>query len=349
MGGEMSRLWSPGGTGRGWHRSGVAERDPWDAAVKALDGSVLQSWAWGEWYWHGGFTIERVRVDGPHGTGLAQLLVWPHDSVAQAYLPRGPVLSANRVAVARALFTTVDEVCERYRPLTLTVEPPASLTGTEKATRFARGEERWCCPSRTMVVPLVDDESLLRRMRKKTRQQVRRSERRGIRVEQVIPNDASLMTFYGLLEETARRTEFDIEPLSYYESFMRHLADEAVLLFARTEAGVAAVLIMTCFGHEAIAHFSASSTKLREPGTTAYLYFEAMRLARAHGCTRFDLWGLPDEDPPPVEGGQPRGSRGGDWRGLYHFKMGLGGDVVASPPTLECRYPVRRWLPWRRN
>lgn len=344
----MSRLWPPGGTARGWHRSGVAERGPWDAAVKALGGSVLQSWAWGEWYRHGGVAIERVRVDGPHGTGLAQLLVWPHGSLAQAYLPRGPVLSADGVAVARALFTAVDQVCERYRPLTLTVEPLASLTSIEKATRFARGEERWCCPSRTMVVPLLDDESLLRRMRKKTRQQVRRSERLGIRVEQVVPNAASLMTFYALLEETARRTEFDIEPLSYYESFMRHLADEAILLFARTEGGVAAGLIITCFGHEAIAHFGASSTKLRVPGSTAYLYFEAMRLARARGCTRFDLWGLPDEDPPLVEGVHPQGSRGGDWRGIHHFKVGLGGDVVASLPPLERRYPIRWASRWRR-
>jgi peptidoglycan pentaglycine glycine transferase (the first glycine) len=320
--------------------SHIVERGPWDAAVRALDGSVLQSWAWSEWYRHGGFAVERVRVDDPHGTGLAQLLIWPHGPVAEAHLPRGPVLSTDEVAPA--LFTAVDEVCERYRPLTLTVELAASPTGMENAARFESGEERWCCPSRTMVVPLLEDESLLGRMRKKTRQQVRRSERRGTKVEQAVPNAANLMTFYALLEETSRRTEFDIQPLSYFESFMRHLADEAVLLFARAEGGVAAGLIITCFGHEAIAHFGASSTELRAPGTTAYLYFQAMRLARARGCTRFDLWGLPDEDPPPVEGAQPQGSRGGDWRGIQHFKVGLGGYVVAFPPPLKRRYALQR-------
>jgi peptidoglycan pentaglycine glycine transferase (the first glycine) len=320
--------------------SHVAERGPWDAAVKALDGSVLQSWDWGEWYGHGGFAIERVRVEGPQGTGLAQLLIRPHGPVAKAHLPRGPVLSTD--AAAGVLLTTVDKVCERYRPLDLTIEPPASSTSIEKAAGFARTGERWCCPSRTMVVPLLDDESLLRRMRKKTRQQVRRSGRRGIRVEKVVPNAANLITFYALLEETSRRTEFDIQPLSYYESFMRHLADESVLLFARAEGGVAAALVITCFGHEAIAHFGASSTQLRAPGTTAYLYFQAMRLARARGCTRFDLWGLPDEDPPPVEGDQPQGSRSGDWRGIHHFKVGLGGNVVAFPPPLEQRFTLQR-------
>src|ERR687897_93262 len=74
------------GTARGWSQSSVVERSRWDSAVKALDGGVLQSWAWGEWYRHYGFTVERVRVDGPHGTGLAQVMVWPHGPVAEARL-----------------------------------------------------------------------------------------------------------------------------------------------------------------------------------------------------------------------------------------------------------------------
>jgi peptidoglycan pentaglycine glycine transferase (the first glycine) len=338
---------------RGRRGSSVAERSDWDAAVRALDGSVLQSWAWGEWYRHGGFEVERIRVDGPEGTGLAQVLIWPHGPPAEARLARGPVLSgSDKAAVARELFAAVDEVCERHQPLTLTVEPPAPLplAGTGEAAGFVRGAERWCCPGRTVMVPLLHDEGLLRRMRKKTRQQVRWPERRGVTVERVAPGAAGLMTFYALLSDTSRRTEFSIEPLSYYEHFMRHLADEAILLFARTKGGVAAGLIITCFGNEAISHFGGSSTKLRVPGATAYLYFEAMRLARAQGCTRFDLWGIPDEDPPPVAGSRPQGSRGGDWQGIHHFKMGLGGDVVAYPPLLERRYPAPpRWALWRRG
>ncbi len=340
-----------GAAAPGWRRSSVAERGRWDATVKALDGSVLQSWAWGQWYRHWGFTVERIRVDGPTGTGLAQILVWPHGPVAEARLARGPVLSGrDKAAVARELFAAIDEVCERHRPLTLTVEPsaPLPLRDAEGASGFVRGAGRWCCPGRTVVVPLLDDEALLRRMRKKTRQQVRRPERRGVTVEQLTPDAAGLMTLYALLQDTARRTEFSIEPLSYYEGFVRHLADEAILLFARTEGGVAAGLLITCFGHEAISHFGGSSSELRVPGATACLYFEAMRLARARGCTRFDLWGVPDEDPPAVEGARPQGSRGGDWRGIHHFKMGLGGDLVAYPPLLERRYSARqRWAPWR--
>jgi hypothetical protein len=177
------------GTAGGWHRSSVAERGEWDAAVQRLGGSVLQSWAWGEWYRHGGFEVERVRVDGPHGAGLAQVLIWSHGPAAEARLARGPVLSGDRAGAAQALFAAVDKVCERHRPLTLTVEPPGPvpLTGTAEA-EFVLGAERWCCPGRTVEVHLLDDQTLLRRMRKKTRHQVRRPERRGVTVDQVAPD-----------------------------------------------------------------------------------------------------------------------------------------------------------------
>jgi peptidoglycan pentaglycine glycine transferase (the first glycine) len=342
-----------GGAARGWRRSGVAERGEWDAAVKELNGGVHQSWAWGEWYRHWGFEVERIRVDGPQGTGLAQVLIWPHGP--DAHLARGPILSGeDEAVVARELFAAVDEVCEgRQRPLTLTVEPPTPipLGGGEQAAGFVRAAGRWCCSGRTVVVPLLDDEAMLRRMRKKTRQQVRGAKRRGVVVYSG-RGEAGLATFYALVQDTGRRNEFPIEEPSYYEYFMRHLADEALLLLARTEGGVATGLIVTCFGNEAISHFGGSSTELRVPGVTAYLYFEAMRLARARGCTRFDMWGVPDEDPPPPDGAHPRGSRGGDWGGIHHFKAGFGGDLVRFPPPLERRYPRRprrRWALWRRG
>ena len=342
-----------GGAGRGWRRSRVAERGEWDAAVKALDGSVLQSWAWGEWqYASGGYEVERIRVEGPQGTGLAQVLISRHGP--EAYLAWGPVLSGeDEAAVARELFAAVDEVLEgRQRPLTLTVEPPTPLplAGSEEATGFVRGAKRWAINDRTVVVPLLDDEALLAQMSKRRRYDVRLGQRRGV-VVYAGRGEAGLATFYRLLEETARRTEFSIQEPSYYESFMRDLAEEAVLLLARTEEGVAAGAIITCFGNEATWQFGASSTELRVPGATAYLQYESMRLARARGCTRYDMWGILEEDPPPVTGDPPR-SRGEDFKGVHQFKLGFGGDMVAYPPPLERRYPMRRpgrWALWRRN
>ncbi len=327
-------------------RSSGAERSRWDAAVQELGGSVLQSWQWGEWYRHKGWQVERVQVAGPHGRGLAQILIRPRGRATVARLPMGPVLGGDGPAVARELFAAVDEVCARHHPLTLTIDPPTPLPRTAtlgETPGFVQGTKRWWGPSRTVVVPLLDDQALLDQMHPKTRYNVRLAQRRGVVVEQAEADATTLATFYALLQETARRNEFTVKPLGYYEDYLRYLADETVLLFAHTKEGVAAGLIMTCFGTEAIYRFGASSSERRVTGATAYLQYEAMRRARARGCTRYDLWGIPRKDPPPLSGNNLPGSRGGDWQGLYHFKVGFGGDIVTNPPPLEQHYPARRY------
>lgn len=330
------------GGSQSWRRSSVADRRRWDAAISVLGGSVLQSWAWGEWYREGGFRVERVKVEGPGGTGLAQFLVWPHGPVAEGHLARGPVVVGDVEAVTHELVVAIDDVCDRYRPLSLTVESPAPLPPLGRTEEVESGEqgERWCCPGRSVIVPLLDDTTLLQRMRPDKRHRIRQAQRTGITVEQSDPNTSMLEHFYVLLQETAERNQFAIEPLAYYQDFLRVLGDQVLLLFARSEDRIAAGAIITCFGKEATYHFGASSTDRRAHGATVYLQYEAMRLARRLGCTHYDLWGIPDEDPPPVRGDETPGSRGGDWSGLYHFKLGLGGEIITFPEPFMRHYPA---------
>jgi len=52
---------------------------------------------------------------------------------------------------------------------------------------------------------------------------------------------------------------------------------------------------------------------------TYFLQWEAMKRAKARGCTVYDLWGAPDvfDESDPM------------W-GVYRFKEGLGGKVVRT-------------------
>jgi lipid II:glycine glycyltransferase (peptidoglycan interpeptide bridge formation enzyme) len=66
-----------------------------------------------------------------------------------------------------------------------------------------------------------------------------------------------------------------------------------------------------------------------------------MKWAREARCERYDLWGIPDVDPESVStdaGDEVAGTKGDDWRGLYRFKTGFGGEIVGYPPVLERRY-----------
>jgi lipid II:glycine glycyltransferase (peptidoglycan interpeptide bridge formation enzyme) len=86
--------------------------------------------------------------------------------------------------------------------------------------------------------------------------------------------------------------------------------------------------------------YGGSSSVHRAHGAAFVIQFEAMRWAREAGSRVYDLWGIPAEDPQPSEGAVDHvsGSKGDDWRGLYKFKTGFGGEIVAYPSSLERRY-----------
>ncbi len=319
----------------------TAEREEWDDALRRGGGHLLQSWRWGTFKERYGWRAERVRVDGPRGSAMAQVLFKHRGPVSLAYVPRGPLILGDE-ETARHLFTALDDVCRRHRALSLIVEcdRPLPLAGGYRKAGFIRGPEH-IQPSRTVKVPLLDDEALLNQMHQKTRYNVRLAQRRGVVLRRAAANADTLETFYDLLRDTADRNAFGIHERGYYDDFMRIFGDAAVLLFAIVEEVPAAGLIAARFGEEAIYMYGASSTRYRAHGAGFYLQYEAMRWARENGCSRYDLWGIPAHDPPSTEvdeGDRVAGTRGDDWRGLYEFKVRFGGEIVRYPPTLERRY-----------
>ena len=66
--------------------------------------------------------------------------------------------------------------------------------------------------------------------------------------------------------------------------------------------------------------YGASTGQHRQFMPNHFLQWAAMSRARLRGCTRYDLWGAPDEftEADPM------------W-GVFRFKEGLGGQVVRTP------------------
>ena len=210
-----------------------AEHRAWDDAVRRGRGHLLQSWRWGAFKELQGWRVERACVNTSAGLGLAQVLFRYRGPVSVGYLPRGPVLDSDDPRLATHLFAAVDDVCRERRAITLVVEPDRSLpfVGRYRDAGFVRGPAH-IQPGRTVKVPLLEDEALLNQMHQKTRYNVRLAQRRGVTAVQAAPDDESLGTFYGLLDDTATRNEFGIHPPSYYADFLRVFGDDAILLFA---------------------------------------------------------------------------------------------------------------------
>jgi peptidoglycan pentaglycine glycine transferase (the first glycine) len=304
---------------------------------------LLQTWAWGDLKHRHGWLPERALVENSDGVALAQVLFRHKGPVSIGYVPRGPLLVGDGDALWPELCKVVDHMARRHRTISIIFEPdaPMQLSGRFFDHGLVKGPEHFQ-PVRTVKVPLGDDEALLNRMHQKTRYNVRLAARRGVEFRTLPPTRENIAEFYQLMQDTSQRNEFGIHSLDYYADFLELFGNDAVLMGAWSDEGhLAAMLISAAFGSEAIYMYGASSTRHRAHGAAFALQFEAMKWARERGATRYDLWGIPVEDPESAadkEADRIAGSKGEDWRGLYRFKVGFGGNIHRYPPTMERRY-----------
>jgi lipid II:glycine glycyltransferase (peptidoglycan interpeptide bridge formation enzyme) len=310
----------------------------WNAHLTRLGGHLLQSWQWGEFKRKHGWSVERVAVGDDETKAMAQILFRERGPVSVAYIPRGPALSDSNGPSANHLMERIKAVCKRRRALYIIVEPdgfgerePLARLGFVEAAAHIQ-------PARTVKIPLLSDDELLAQMHQKTRYSVRLAPRRGVTIKRSPWDDVeALDVFFGLLRDTSVRNDFGIHDKDYYVDFMEQFRDDAVLLLSYIDEAPAAGLISARFGDEAIYMYGGSSSANRAHGAAFYLQFEAMRWAREAGSLRYDLWGIPEKDPESMgdSASAVAATKGDDWRGLYRFKTGFGGEIVNYPPPLE--------------
>src|SRR4051794_11589504 len=312
----------------------------WDAAVLANGGHLLQGWNWGAFKSEFGWNIERVAVSSGDRSATAQILFRSRGPVSVGYIPRGPAVPDDDPEIAQAMINRIDAVSRKRRALYTIFEIDRALPfdGTFRAHLFVRGPER-IQPARTVKVALLPDDQLLAQMRQNTRYSVRLAIRRNVTVCRG-GESYGVDDFYRLLADTSDRNKFGIHARGYYARFLDLFGDKAISIYAQSDGHLAAALIGARFGDEAIYMYGASSTEYRQHGAAFLLQYEAMRWARDNGCKRYDLWGIPRDDPGSVSdsGDSIAGTKGNDWRGLFRFKTGFGGEIVDYPPSLERRY-----------
>jgi lipid II:glycine glycyltransferase (peptidoglycan interpeptide bridge formation enzyme) len=246
-----------------------------------------------------------------------------------AYVPRGPVLDFADDAVAARLWAAVHDVARSRRAILLKVEPELP-DDTDLAARFRgwgfRPSPQTVQPRRTIWVDLTaDEESILSRMKSKTRYNVRLAGRRGVRVREGAADDVG--AFYALMQETGARDGFPVHSRAYYQAAYGLFvpANLARLFLAFYENELLGGLMAFACGRKAWYFYGASSGRHRNRMPSYRLQWQAMRWAKARGCTAYDLWGIPDEDEATLEA-QFTERRDGLW-GVYRFKRGFGGRV----------------------
>jgi lipid II:glycine glycyltransferase (peptidoglycan interpeptide bridge formation enzyme) len=319
------------------------ERTRWDAFVAAHPcGHLLQSFAWGEL--KAAFAWEPLRlalVEGGEIYAGAQVLFRRVPLLSMAYVPRGPVLDWENEAALNLLLQGIAEASHSRRAVFLKIEPNLPDAPSFHARMLSLGfRSAWTVqPRSTLLVDLTrSEEDLLAGMRKHTRYGIRLARREAVGVRPATGPE-EVARFYDLLRETARRKHFRIHPLSYYRRVYSLFNDpgQAALLFAEREGEILAALWVVAFGPEAIYMYAAS----RNQGYMApsLLLWEAIRWAKAGGCTHCDLWGIPNRAAAGAHLAPIPQSEVSDplW-GVYIFKRGFGGRLARTVGAYDLPY-----------
>ncbi len=310
---------------------------------------MLQSSCWGELKTDFGWRVVRVVQEGCGAQVLFRRLPL---GFSLAYIPKGPVGSSSGWI---ELWKEVDLVCRRERAILLIIEPNLFVEELESAFEMPPDgfspAIQYIQPPRTIVIDISGEESeILARMKQKTRYNIRLAQKRGV----VVQPAQDLALFHRLMKETGERDGFGVHSLDYYQKAydLFHPLGKCELLFASYRSEPIAALMVFAQGNTAWYFYGASSDLYREFMPTYLLQFEAMLWGRAKGCSKYDLWGVPDEDQATLEDGFLH-RKDGLW-GVYRFKRGFGGELRRSVDPWQriyqpLFYPFYHWWVQRRE
>jgi lipid II:glycine glycyltransferase (peptidoglycan interpeptide bridge formation enzyme) len=255
-----------------------------------------------------------------------------------AYCPKGPLLDWSKSELQEDILRSLASIANQQDAIFLKIDPELVIgTGTPgdedsdenvsigpildswRASGWRPSDEQIQFKN-TMIIPLEqDEETLLMDMKSKTRYNVRLAGRRGVEVRRGSLKDLDLL--YRMYAETSVRDGFVIRHKAYYAdawgSFIE--AELAQPFIAEVEGQPVAGMIAYRFGDTVYYLYGMSIDKHREKMPNYLLQWEAMRWAKEQGCTRYDLWGAPDE----IDKHDPM-------YGVYRFKHGFGAKLVRT-------------------
>ena len=330
-----------------FHVSRLSPPD-WNSTLSTLPTPhVLQTWEWGEFKSRYGWRPARyLWLEGEHPRAAASLLTrrLGRLPLAVAYVPKGPVLDYGDAALLDQVLSDLEHTARQARALFVKIDPDvrAGTAAGNGVVELLR--RRGWRPSREQVqfrnTVLLDltrsSDDMLAAMKQKWRYNVRLAARQGVTARLGTPADLPLL--YDLYAETAARDGFVIRPREYYRDAWGAFIEAGLAqpLIAEVAGEAVAMVIVFRLAGRAWYMYGASRSAHRDKMPNHLLQWEAMRWARARGCTEYDLWGVPDEDEATLEANFE--TRHDDLWGVYRFKRGFGGQLRRSVGAWERVY-----------
>lgn len=320
----------------------MIERSDYEGFLEARpEANFLQSWQWGSLHKSLGDKVVRCGVkDGSKLVGVWTGII--KDARRGRYLevPGGPLIDWSNSELVSQAMRSLRDIAKRYRCVFVRMRPQQeesddvfhilSGSGAKRSPMHLHAEH-------TNILDIsADEDEILAGMRRQTRYEVRRVEKRGVKIESRTPTEADINEFYGIQMDTAKRHHFIQSPLSFFQAMRVGFSDDIKIYRATKDGELLNLAIVIRSGEEADYYEAASTIEARkEPGAYGIVW-QAVREARQAGCTRFNFWGIAYSDDPNHR-----------YAGVTTFKRGFGGRDVAYVPAHDIVIkPVRYGINW---
>ncbi len=335
------------------------EDDAWDDFVRSHPhGSLLQTTDWARLKNRFGWSSHRVwlKKEGQFVAG-AQILYKSSlmGMVKVGYIPHGPLVDWNDDEQLEVLMNQIDQSAYergaglvKMEPLLWQHEPAAERWQTVCEQMDLRVSAETIQPPRTVMIDISpDEEQILANMKSKTRYNIRLAARKDVVVREGTRDD--IPAFYNLMQTTGQRDSFGIHSLDYYRAAFELFApDRAALLLAEYEGQPLAGIMVFAHGKTGSYLYGASSNVERKRMPAYAVQWAAIQWAKAHGCTQYDMWGIPDADEEELEAHFTERTDG-LWP-VYRTKRGYGGRVQRTVGPVDRVYNellYRLFKKWR--
>lgn len=263
------------------------------------------------------------------------------------YSPKGPLLDWTNEPLRKRVLDDLQSFAKKQGAIFLKIDPDVRLgTGVPGSGEEAqdssgqaivlelkrRGWEYSSDQIQFRNTVLIDlnppEEELLARMKQKTRYNIRLAEKKDVALRVGTLGDLGML--YKMYAETSVRDGFVIRDEGYYktvwELFMANQLPITDYQFPHTEPLIAevnsepiAAIFVFYFAGRAYYVYGMSREAHREKMPNYLLQWEAIKRAKAKGCSVYDLWGAPEVF-----------DESNSMWGVYRFKEGLGGKVVRT-------------------
>jgi len=292
----------------------------WEANLESRPNMhILQTSAWGLFKQNHGWYPKYLLTDDAGAQILFRRLPF---GLTFGYIPKGPVGKNWEKIITEAI-----SLCQQENAFVLYIEPDMWENEDRSCSLISRGFSSSPIsiqPRRTMVLSLMGrEEEWLNKMKQKTRYNIRLARKKEV----VIKRSNDIKLFNDLIKVTGSRDKFGVHTAQYYEDVFELFSknQDCVLLIAKYKKTPLAGIMVFARGERAWYFYGASNNLERNRMPTYLLQWEAIRWAASRGCTEYDLWGIPDEEPDILE--KDFMSRSDGLWGVYRFKRGFGGEI----------------------